>query len=922
MNDIISNRGKIYSKIKKYKDKIYDLEYRLIDLEREVSDIDNSQIVESLSLNNQQKKIVEFDTVKENILVLACPGSGKTHTLISRYINLIVNYKINPEKIILITFTKKAGQELEDRLKKIIPTHLPFYVGSLHGLAYKLIKKFNNCNYTILDDVDSKKLLKDTADLALQVTNLEEEDLLIIKSNIIIIVDQLSAEYSQNLKKILMKMNLENYENIFKRIITMYQETKKKQNIIDFNDLMTLLAKLLSTQKVKEFINSIEYIFFDEYQDINPIQNHILCKFTSSNIMVVGDDAQSIYKFRGSDIKFILNFEKKFTPSKIFYLEQNYRSTEEIINFCQNIIINNKNQYNKKVQSLENNKGVKPMLYVFDDNNEEQYKWICKDIIKLVKNKNVLYSDIVILSRKNSNLNRLEYHLHLNHIPVLKHLGISLLDKSYVKDFLAFITIINNNKSIIHWKRVLALHPKIGIANANNIIDFGGDVRNSIKVLIKQTDFYYNNINNFDKILDQIESSSTTSNKIKLIIPYLENLWKENNYKNIEDNIKEIKILLNYLNYDDNKSLDEFINDLYLKKEIDTINNNSVYLSTIHGSKGLEWKYVYIIDMDNNTFPSIIPKFYIDELDEMEEERRLFYVAASRAKQSLIITCNINKSIDRMKTLSPLLKELDDKNFIYYGAIDDEIKLNNKINSDIFNLIKYNGTLEFRDIIYSLKYDMYTCTNKLITSSEVKDLKYKIILNNFLKYTINKMILVNFSKFVKKIDLDLFHIDNNFNKKIYYNYIDPLIDWRNSLDDILYISTYTSCKKNMDKDTINKYKNFLLGEYFYKFLIDIEKNLVKYIKNNSPNEIYIEYKINNDNFAGEIDLLIDNNIIMIKPSLNNNFNLIHLLQNLFIGCIYKNTNLKNISIYNPIYGKMLILKVKNFNFENLKTKIY
>jgi superfamily I DNA/RNA helicase len=165
MEKIIKKRDKINNKLKKYQRKIYDLEYQLIELEREANEIDQKEIIKQMNLSEQQNKIVNAKQEKENILVLACPGSGKTHTLISRYINLVTNHpsgtNVDPEKILLITFTKKAGQEMENRLKSLIPTKLPHYVGSLHGLGYRILQRYNKVNYTVLDEKDSKVLLRD-----------------------------------------------------------------------------------------------------------------------------------------------------------------------------------------------------------------------------------------------------------------------------------------------------------------------------------------------------------------------------------------------------------------------------------------------------------------------------------------------------------------------------------------------------------------------------------------------------------------------------------------------------------------------------------------------------------------------------------------------------------------------------------------
>ena len=220
MEKIIKKRKKVSNKLKKYQSKIHDLEYQLIELERQSNEIDQKEIIKQMNLNEQQDKIVMAEQNNENILVLACPGSGKTHTLISRYINLVTNHpsgdNIDPDSIIMITFTKKAGMEMENRLKNLIPTKLPHYVGSLHGLGYRLLQRFNKINYTVLDDKDSKYLLKDVVDSTISIDNIDDEDISVIKSKIGIVIDQASTSYPVDFNTVVDKLNLNNYLSIFR----------------------------------------------------------------------------------------------------------------------------------------------------------------------------------------------------------------------------------------------------------------------------------------------------------------------------------------------------------------------------------------------------------------------------------------------------------------------------------------------------------------------------------------------------------------------------------------------------------------------------------------------------------------------------------------------------------------------------------
>jgi DNA helicase-2/ATP-dependent DNA helicase PcrA len=346
-----------------YHKKIFQLENELIDIDKELATFSDNLILENLKLSEQQQQIV--DAIEDNILVVACPGSGKTHTLISRYIKMILNNELLPEETLLITFTKKAGMEMLNRLSKILPHKIPYHVGSLHGMSYKVLQEFNDINYTILDEKDVKDCLRDIIqeNISLQ----QDDDILyIIKNKIQLVIDQASTSYPFDLKLSLKKFNLEKYYKEFNHLYRLYKTKKKKENLVDFNDLMILFCKFLDEDKSNIFKDKIKYVFFDEYQDVNPIQNYILLKLSiNSKVMVVGDDAQAIYAFRGSSIKYILNFNDTFNNQlnnltnkqnkthKMYLLAENYRSTPTIVNFCQDIISHNVNKFKKEVTSKQ-----------------------------------------------------------------------------------------------------------------------------------------------------------------------------------------------------------------------------------------------------------------------------------------------------------------------------------------------------------------------------------------------------------------------------------------------------------------------------------------------------------------------------------------------------------------------------------------
>ena len=565
-----------------------------------------------MNLSQQQQEIIDYND-DEDILVIACPGSGKTHTLIHKYIKIINNNIYKPEEIIIITFTKKAGNELINRLNNLISNNKPYYIGTIHGLAYKVLKQYTNFNYTILNEYEYTNYIYNLLNEYYTQNNKNIE--YNIKNNIISIIDQISCIYPINLKYILKKNKLDKYYEDINNIYKLYQKKKKYEKIIDYNDLMIKLSKFLNSNKSIELKNNIKYIFFDEYQDINPIQNYILNKFNDkSKLMLVGDDCQSIYSFRGSNIDYILNYNKK-----IFLLETNYRSNSHIVNLYQNIISQNKNQINKNIISIKNSDN-KPYIYYFD-NYINIYSWLSNKLKNKVNNKNV------IIARTNLILDNLEYYLIKNLIPYNKHLGNMLLNKEHIIIFISFIIISYNIKSSIHWRKVLCYNNKYTIDEANKIINSSNNIIQTLSNI--------DECKSLIKLLNDIKKKNNFD-KLNIILNY----FKENfNLSNNE--IIDIENIIQYFKSDNN--LNDYINNIYLNYENNNI--NSIYLTTIHGSKGLEWDNVYFIN--NNVIKKDINK---------EEEIRLLYVATSRAKNKLTILClknnllsNINENLYNLK---------------------------------------------------------------------------------------------------------------------------------------------------------------------------------------------------------------------------------------------------------------------------------
>ena len=900
----------LIQKIDKIKRDLYLAQKNILDLEMEKMSIEqaikrmsiattNDTIINNqdlLPLNQKQREIV--DSTADNILVVACPGSGKTHTIISRYINLVVKKNIDPNKILLITFTNKSGLEMCNRIKSVLPDKLPYYVGSLHGLCYKILQE-NNMTSIVLDEKESNILLKECTDRILSHENLKDSSDM-IRNNIILLYEKLTSSFPINLNGTLDKMLISKlHRPIITLILKEYADTKKKENLIDFNDLMIMFCQLIKKQKLNV---DFQYIFFDEYQDINPIQHYILKNLSDGKkLMVVGDDAQSIYSFRGSDINYIWNFNKLFDNSSIatYFLDVNYRSTPSIINLFQNVIKSNPNSITKDVVSNQNEiQGVLPIIASFDS-KKQQADWIALDIKKKIIS-GINYKDIVILSRNNYSLNEIEYTLLKHSIPITINNGTVLLNKPHIKDLLAFLIVVVNPLSTIHWKRIYGLHN----------IEY-----NTTYIPVQSFDnnfaMYYNNL------IFLYKKTNTFTKEILLTIQlYLNNLWKINNTINITECTEDLNRMILYLMV--NPSVD-FINSMYLQTTIDIESmGNTVLLSTIHGSKGLEWKHVYIVDMTSRDFPNIKNAFYTDMNRMYEEERRLFYVACSRAIDFLTITSY--QDIDIM--ISPFIRTIDPN--LYIGSnltkqlAPQFYNLTGNINEDVRNYIQHNDLNKVFPLINTMEHKRncllqsselgHSITISQITSSFLNILIYKMILN---KYNVNNPIVSHYKKIPDSI---------------YANYIDRLVDWKNILPEIFYIAIIPYKHKI---DMVSSAKELLLDTSAIIYYENLEKVFLKYLASFKPKKIVLATNCSNGKTKGEIrsnvNILIDSNILIeLKTSTKEACSISTLCQTIMKAYLLNGYPIDNIIVFNPsncIVDSFIISKTDNI-FSSMKKLLY
>ncbi len=596
-----------------------------------------------MNLNQIQHKIVT--TINGPILVVAGAGSGKTRVIIYRIIYMIKKMRINPENILALTFTKKAANEMKSRLFKIINNPLilkKITIGTFHSIFSIILRNEAhllgyNSNYTIYDNKDSDYLIKKI------LKNLNIEKVLDYRK-----IRKQISNYKNNLF-FLSKKN--NKNTLFYKVYKIYVKKCHQMNSLDFDDILLHTNYLFYRfpNILLKYQNKFKYILVDEYQDTNISQNNIIKKLSNKykNIFVVGDDAQSIYSFRGAKISNILNFHFIYKNTKIFRLEQNYRSTNSIVKASNKIISFNKNQIYKKVWT-DNEKGEEIKIYNATSDEEEAI-YIANYILMYTTKKKFKYKDFAILYRTNYQSNIIELILKEKKIPYNIYGSISIEHRKEIKDLFSYLKFINNINDEVSLLRIL-----------NSEIKYKKTIKSIINISKKKNIEIYNIINNIEKY--DINININTVKKLKIICSFLKkirfNLNKFNAYqivkyviifllkkKKYENKIKEkFKLILiniyKYVKkklrfYNINTYLSDFLQYFYLEDDNNENDKaNKVSIMTVHLSKGLEYPIVFITGLEENIFPS---KSCIGN-SQIEEERRLFYVALTRAKKIAILT--------------------------------------------------------------------------------------------------------------------------------------------------------------------------------------------------------------------------------------------------------------------------------------------
>jgi DNA helicase-2/ATP-dependent DNA helicase PcrA len=596
-------------------------------------------------LNEEQLRVVlQGDGAS---LVLAGAGSGKTRTVTFR-VAYLLEQGIDPNNILLVTFTNKASREMISRVESLChgKVRLP-WAGTFHHIGYRILAQYAGLlgykqNFTILDSEDSKDLLK----LCLKEDGGERTERKFPSVAVIHSILSFTRNAERPLQEILEEKYPQwaDYAETFARIASEYDKKKKAANVMDFDDLLLNLRNLLQNLEPirRKFATQFQYVMVDEYQDTNKIQASIIDLFASvhKNILVVGDDAQSIYSFRAASISNILDFEKKYTDAKVFRLETNYRSTPEILDLANAVIKNNINQYEKELRSVKKS-GVRPQLQAYADNREEG-EAVAQKILELIEEGTPLH-EIAVLFRASHHSQALEVELTKRNIAYDYRGGTRFFERAHIKDVLAFLRAFNNLEDTIAWSRILTMQAGIGPGAAEKIIfeikRIGGemiDLSSIAEILTARAKIGFKD---FLSIWRNLEA--TDKSPAGLISAVLDSNYKtylENEYPDYRDRENDIEQLALFAEKE--TDLSKFLADAGLQENYTRPqegrsaqeDKEKIILSTIHQAKGLEWEAVFILNVSAGQFPS---DRALSEEKGLEEERRLFYVAITRARNYL-----------------------------------------------------------------------------------------------------------------------------------------------------------------------------------------------------------------------------------------------------------------------------------------------
>lgn len=644
-----------------------------------------SELLENL--NDKQQEAVEY--MAGPLLILAGAGSGKTRVLTYKIAYLLEKEIVKPWQILAITFTNKAAKEMKERVEALVgQVSNDMWLGTFHSVCVRILKReIELLGYTrdfnIFDEIDKEKVIKEV----MKKLNIDEKvyPVGLIKSEISKAKEAMKDEISYQ-KDAMGDFRKEEIAKVY----NMYQETLKKNNSIDFDDIIMLTVRLFleNPDRLLYYQNKFNYILVDEYQDTNRSQFLLISMLSSAtgNICVVGDESQSIYGFRGADISNILNFEQEFPNAKIVKLEENYRSTQNILNAANEVIKNNKSKIDKQLWT-ENEEGDK-IEYKTLNNEYEEVEYVVDEIDDICRKEHENYSNFAVLFRTNAQARVLEEVFMKAGTPYKLIGGIKFYARKEIKDIISYLKLIQNTNDNIALKRIIN-EPKRGIGNTalDKLDALSSQSGMSIFEFIQDSNNLvgFRSAGNIMSFRDMINELIKKKDKIK-VSELIKETLKDSGYEDMLnsegtketeirfDNLMEfIGVAIEFENENAENSLGDFLDSIALVSDVDNLDESTdaVTLMTMHSAKGLEFDNVFLVGMEEGLFPS---KRSIEEDNQTEEERRLCYVAITRAKKHLFITNTKKRTLYGSTTYSIPSRFIDEipENLLSESSIENK----------------------------------------------------------------------------------------------------------------------------------------------------------------------------------------------------------------------------------------------------------
>jgi DNA helicase-2/ATP-dependent DNA helicase PcrA len=600
-------------------------------------------------LNEEQLRVVT--AADGPILVIAGAGSGKTRVVTYRVAHLLER-GVSPQAILLLTFTNKAAREMLHRIEHLIKMDTRYiWGGTFHHIGNLILRQNSRRvgyqpNFVILDTEDAKDMIE----LVTKENKIDTKERRFPKGQVLKEVFSYSVNTLTDLQETI-DLKFPYFSDIIDEIDLIqrgYMEKKKTSNAMDFDDLLYYWHRILGEDESlrRHYATIFSHILVDEYQDTNRIQAEIVdfMGLVNRNVTVVGDDAQSVYSFRGANFQNILEFPKRYPEARIFRLETNYRSTPEILDLANHSISHNTRQFEKNLKAVKGS-GVVPVVTSLRD-VLQQAEFVAQRILEL-RDEGVPLNEIAVLYRAHYHSMELQMELTRRDIPFEIRSGLRFFEQAHIKDVVAFLRVMANPLDEISWKRILKMFPRIGKKTADRMYDYIKTSQDPVAVFVKGEigkqfkNLAPENVQRLSRLFGELEGLKEYEALSDMISSVLKNGYMEYlkfTYPNHANRLEDINQLMSFATEYD--SLVNFLSELSLMSGVSgeevvegAEENEKIVLSTIHQAKGLEWRVVFVIWCAEGRFPN--PKAV--EEGETEEERRLFYVAATRAMDQLYL---------------------------------------------------------------------------------------------------------------------------------------------------------------------------------------------------------------------------------------------------------------------------------------------